>query len=115
MKKFFLLLKKLFLLYFQRQSKRIQEIDFKIETGYSYRIYWALSADPKRLSEIDKTIRFFTGELISINQRKNGLLLNPNEKIYTFLRKGFDTETGKKYSHKLDILESEIMKIEFVG
>jgi len=113
MRQFFLILKKIFFSFLQK--KKDKEFNLKLEPGCSYRVYWKLSVDSKRLSEIDKTIRFFTGELQAVNTRKHGLILNPNERIYSFLRKGFDTNTGQKYIHKLDILESEIMKLEFVG
>lgn len=114
------LLKILFYFLFPNKSTKIVEKESllsngTLKVGLVYRVYWALSIDTRRLSEIDRTIRFFSGELISINHRKTGFIINPFEKVYSFSRKGFDTNTGKPYIHNFDILESEIMKLELVG
>jgi hypothetical protein len=116
--KLFSWLKILYYLVFSKKTIKLVEKNKSnntLEIGLTYRVYWALSVDNRRLSEIDKTIKFFSGDLIAINQRKNGLIINPFEKIYSFSRKGFDTKSGKPYIHKFDILESEIMKLELVG
>jgi len=63
-------------------------------------------------NEIDRTIEFFNAELVGINKR------NFDKKtitVLTFLRKGFDTDTGKPYLHYEDILNSDIKTVELVG
>jgi hypothetical protein len=97
------------------RGNKSKKIDIrKLELGKSYRIIWKDDTSIERLSEIDKMIMFFTGELTRCSLRPESMLSNKEEYILTIKRNGYDTKTGQRYIHLIDILESEIESVNLV-
>jgi hypothetical protein len=78
--------------------------------GRQYQFFYRQSTH-ERLSEIDRTIMFFSATLVKLQQRPECMISNKEEYVLTTLRKGVDTQTGMPYTHEYDILESEIQKV----
>ena len=98
------------------RGNKSKKIDIhKLELEKTYRVVWKDNTSIERLSEIDKTIMFFTGILIRCCKRPSSMLSNKEEHILTFKRNGYDTKTGERYIHLMDILESEIESINSLG
>lgn len=90
------------------KSKTVYEIN------KTYRVFLSKSY-LKTSNEIDKTLGFFNAELIAVSRRRDGFLFDHKDQVLSFERKGYDTNTGKKYIHYEDVLASEIKKLELVG
>lgn len=101
-----------------RNANNISTDFLRTKTNYeinkTYRVFLSKSY-LKTSNEIDKTLGFFNAELIAVSRRRDGFLFDNKDQVLSFERKGYDTNTGKKYIHYEDILVSEIKKLELVG